>query len=68
MQSKHQLTEFGKRVVKRQIDTGLSQKELAEQVANATGKYMDATYLRKIITGQRNSDEAICALKKILNL
>lgn len=68
MQKRHSLTDFGKKVRKRQIDLGITQVELAELVRLETGCFMDPQYLQKILCGIRRSPKTVLALEKILSI
>ena len=62
------LTEFGKEIKKRMIDSRLSQKQLIEEVRGKTGLYFDRSYFYKIQTGQLKSPKIVQAIKEILEL
>lgn len=62
------MTEFGKKVRFALIDLDMSQKWLIEQVEKKTGRYMDHSYLRRILTGKCNNQKIVKAISDILNL
>lgn len=62
------LTEYGVAVKKRLIDLGMSQKDLAEEVAIKTGLFIDGGYLYKILTGGRAAPKIVSAINEILNI
>lgn len=68
MKKRHILTEFGKKVRKKQIDLGISQVELADIVRRETGCFMDPQYLQKILNGTRSSPKTVKVLEKILEI
>lgn len=45
-----------------------TQAWLAAQVSEATGMYVDAAYLSKILTGQRNAPKIVTAICEILSI
>ena len=45
-----------------------TQTWLAEQVSQATGMYVDAAYLSRILTGQRNAPKVVQAIRDILEI
>ncbi len=45
-----------------------TQTWLAEQVQAKTGMYVDASYISKILTGQRNAPKIVQAIREILDL
>ncbi len=65
---KHRLTDFGKRVRKRQIDLDITQVELAKMVEEKTKLRVEPTYLQKILNGQRSSQKIVDALIDILDI
>lgn len=65
---KHGLTNFGKKVRKRQIDLDITQVELAKMVEEKTKLRVEPTYLQKILNGQRSSQKIVDALIDILDL
>jgi len=60
--------EFGRAVLNRLLETGMTQEELIECVKEKTGKFFDGGYLYKILTGQRNAPKIIQAIREILDL
>lgn len=63
-----QNTEFGKEVRKTLIDRDMSVVELAQQVAERTGLFCDATYIYHIFRGDRNAPKIVDAIKDILGM
>lgn len=68
MSLKHPLTDFGKRVRKKQIDLDLTQTELARMVSEHTGLNVDPSRLQKILNGIANSPKVTEALETLLDL
>ena len=63
-----QLTEFGKAVKYRLIDLGKPQSWLEEEVRKRTGKYMDCSYMYRILTGAESGSSIKPAIREILDL
>ena len=61
-------TDFGKEVMKRLIDRDLSTKWLQEEITRREGIFVDASYLRKALTGQYVSPRLIMAIREILDM
>ena len=59
---------FGLCVKKRLLDLGMTQKELEEEVNKRTGLFVDAGYMYKILTGQREAPKIAQAVREILDL
>ena len=59
---------FGLCVKKRLLDLGMTQKELEEEVNRRTGLFVDAGYMYKILTGQREAPKISRAVRDILNI
>lgn len=68
MKPKYSLTSFGIEVRKRMLDRNITQAELVELVREGTGMYLDAPYLRKILTGQCNAPVIVAAIRKVLEI
>lgn len=60
--------EFKKKVKKRLIDFGKSQKWLEEQVREKTGLFIDGSYLNKIYRGERKAPKLVQAICEILDI
>ena len=65
---KIKLTEFGKKIKVALIEKDKTQNWLIEEVKKKTGLYFDSSYLCKIMTGTKESDKIIVAIKDILEL
>lgn len=63
-----QLTKFGKDVKKKLIDISQTQEWLISQVTAQTGLFVDAGYMYKILTGQREAPKIVQAVRSILDL
>ena len=63
-----QLTDFGRTVKYALIDKGMSQKELATQIAGKTGLFCDHGYVYKILTGRRYAPKIVAAIREILDI
>lgn len=63
-----QLNDFGVCVKKRLIDLNQNQAWLIDSVKRETGKYMDNSYLNKLMTGKATSEPMVMAIKKILEI
>lgn len=61
-------TEFGVAVKIELLRRGKEQKWLEQQVSDTTGLFIDAGYIYKILTGQRNAPKVVKAIKEILNI
>ena len=68
MAEKRKLTSFGKKVRVRLIELECSQEWLQSQIREETGLYIDRSYLRKILTGQRSSPKIVQAICGILDI
>ena len=62
------LTPFGLCVKTELLRRGKPQKWLEEEVAKATGLFMDNSYMYKILTGQRDAPKVVDAIRAILSL
>lgn len=62
------LTDFGIEIKTALIKLGKTQSWLHGQVAEKTGKYMDDSYLHKIMVGEANPEHIKAAIRDILNL
>lgn len=62
-------TGFGLEVKTRLIKSPVkTQAQLAKQVSERTGLYVDDAYISKILTGQRNAPKIVRAIREILDL
>lgn len=62
-------TDFGLAVkTKLLISEIKTQANLAKEVSNKTGMFVDDAYLSKILTGQRNAPKIVKAISEILNI
>lgn len=61
-------TEFGLCVKKRLLDLGMTQKELEQIVSEHTGLFVDAGYMYKILSGQREAPKISEAIKDVLDI
>lgn len=64
----HKLTAFGLCVKNELLKIGKTQKWLEEAVAEKTGLFIDRSYMRKVLTGQRNAPKIVTAIREILNV
>lgn len=62
------LTPFGLCVKTELLRRGKTQKWLEEEVAKATGLFMDNSYMYKILTGQRDAPKVVDAIREILDI
>ena len=62
------LSPFGLCVKKKLLDRRMSQDELMQLVRERTGLFVDAGYLYKILTGQRNAPKIKDAIRDVLDL
>ena len=62
------VTEFGLCVKKRLLDLGMTQKELEQIVSERTGLFVDAGYMYKILSGQREAPKISEAIKDVLDI
>lgn len=63
-----EITEFGRSIKIRLMDTGMEQKELVARVREKTGKYFDSWYLWKIINGDIKTPTMVNAICEILDI
>jgi len=61
-------TEFGLCVKKRLLDLGMTQKELEQIVSERTGLFVDAGYMYKILSGQREAPKISEAIRDVLQI
>lgn len=61
-------TAFGLCVKKKLLDIGQPQKWLEEEIRQRTGLFVDAGYMYKILTGQRDAPKVTQAICEVLNL
>ena len=59
---------FGRAVLSRLLETGMTQAELIDCVKKETGHFLDGGYLYKILTGQRNAPQIAKAIREVLDL
>ena len=64
----YKFTEFGLQVKTELLRKGKSQKWLEESVSEATGLFVDGSYMYKVLTGERNAPKIVQAIKDILNI
>lgn len=62
------ITEFGKAIKIRLIGLNRSQNWLIEAVKEKTGLFFDDSYLYKILTGDRNPEKIVTAIREILEM
>lgn len=60
--------EFGRKVLARLVETGMTQAELIEVVKAECNLFLDSGYLYKILTGQRSAPKIKEVITKILDL
>lgn len=65
---KNELTEFGKEVKLELLLRGETQEWLARQVKARSGKYIDSSYIYKILSGKRNAPEIKAHIRAVLGL
>ncbi len=61
-------TDFGLCVKTELLRQGKTQNWLEQTVAERTGLFVDASYMSKILTGQRSAPKIVAAIREILNL
>ena len=61
-------TEFGLCVKKRLLYLGMPQKELEQIVSERTGLFVDAGYMYKILSGQREAPKISEAIRDVLQI
>lgn len=61
-------TEFGLCVKKRLLDLGMTQKKLEQIVSERTGLFVDAGYMYKILSGQREAPKISEAIREVLEI
>ena len=61
-------TEFGLCVKKRLLDLCMTQKELEQIVSERTGLFVDAGYMYKILSGQREAPKISEAIREVLEI
>lgn len=62
------LTDFGIEIKMALLKKGKTQMWLHEQITEKTGKYMDDSYLHKIMVGEANPKHIKAAIREILGL
>ena len=55
-------------VKKRLLDLGMTQKELEQIVSERTGLFVDAGYMYKILSGQREAPKISEAIREVLEI
>lgn len=55
-------------VKKRLLDLGMTQKELEQIVSERTGLFVDAGYMYKILSGQREAPKISEAIRDVLQI
>jgi len=63
-----QFTDFGKEVKHRLIDMDRTQAWLIDEIRTRTGKYMDQSYMNKILTGTESGASIIPVIREVLGL
>lgn len=61
-------TDFGLSVKKKLLDLGMTQRELEGLIRGKTELFVDASYMYKIMTGQREAPKIVSAICEILGL
>lgn len=61
-------SDFGRAVLNRLVEVGMTQTELIDCVKEKTGQFLDGGYLYKILTGQRAAQKIVQAIREILEL
>ena len=61
-------TDFGLCVKTELLRRGKTQKWLEDQVTQLTGLYVDHSYMRRILMGQRNAPKVVAAISEILGV
>ena len=61
-------TPFGLCVKKKLLDLGQSQRWLESEIRERTGLFIDAGYMYKILTGQREASKIVMCICDILDL
>lgn len=61
-------TEFKRSVKHRLIDLDMTQDEMIKRVREATGMYLDRSYLNKIYDGKFKPPKIIKAIREVLDL
>jgi hypothetical protein len=62
------LTDFGIEIKTALLKKGKTQVWLHGQITEKTGKYMDDSYLHKIMVGEANPEHIKSAIREILDL
>ena len=63
-----QITDFGKAVLHKLIDSDMDRKTLAAAVHEKTGLFCDEKYLSRIFNGHRNAPKIKAAICEILGM
>ncbi len=63
-----QLNDFGVTVKKRLIDIGKNQAWLIDEGKSRSGKYMDNSYLNRLMTSKATSSPMVETIKEILEI
>ena len=65
---KHKLTDFGIAVKTKLLYMDMTQTQLEKAVSEATGLYVDCSYMNKILTGRRSPEKVVQAIREILDI
>jgi len=66
--AKKELCQFGLIASVKLVEIGETKTWLANEVSDETGLFVDAAYLYKIFTGERNAPKVKAAIEKILGI
>lgn len=61
-------SDFGLVVKTKLLQEGKTQKWLEQTVSEKTGLFVDRSYMRKVLTGQRNAPKIVTAIREILDI
>ena len=61
-------SDFGLVVKTKLLQDGKTQKWLEQTVSEKTGLFVDRSYMRKVLTGQRNAPKIVTAIREILDI
>lgn len=65
---KRVFTDFGRSVVSRLMELGMTQEDLIAEVKKCSGLFVDSSYLYKLLTGQRKAEKVADAIRAVLSL
>ena len=68
MDNLSKFSDFGLLVKAKLLQKNKTQKQLAEEVTNKTGLYVDSGYMYKILTNKRNAPKIVDAICEILSI